>query len=204
VAFSDEYKPETHYAEEFAMTKRALIWTSHFQFSTEHVTIKPVDGGWAMRGTAIAIFDDLPALITYSIGCDPAWMMRDVLVTIEHGAASRSVALSAASGRWTVDGNERSDLGGCTDIDLGITPFTNTLPIRRLDLAVGASAPASAAWVRFPDLAVERLDQTYTRLAGDRYRYESISGFTAELTVDDFGIVREYGDLWSLAASQES
>lgn len=183
------------------MTTRALIWTSHFQFSTEHVIVEPDEGGWSIRGTAIAIYDDQPAAVTYEIGCDTAWVTRDVLVTIERGTSTTSVALSAINGRWTVDGRAREDLAGCTDIDLGITPFTNTLPIKRLNLAIGESAPASAAWVRFPTLGVERLDQTYTRLSEDVYRYESSSGFTAELTVDDFGIVHQYGDLWSLMAS---
>jgi hypothetical protein len=186
------------------MTKLALIWTSHFQFSTEHVIVEPDEGGWSIRGTALAVFDELPAAVTYSLGCDSTWLTRDVLVTIELGLDSESVALSTANGKWTVDGKPRTDLDGCTDIDLGITPFTNTLPIRRLNLQIGASAPASAAWVRFPDLGVERLDQTYTRLSENIYRYESSSGFTAELTVDDFGIVRQYGDLWSLVASHES
>jgi hypothetical protein len=186
------------------MTKRTLIWTSHFQFSTERVIVEQNAGGWSVRSTAIAVFDDLPAMVTYSIECGLAWATRDVFVAIEHGSRSGSIALSATSDRWTVDGAPRNDLDGCIDIDLGITPFTNTLPIRRLDLAIGASAPASAAWVRFPDLEVERLDQTYARLGEHLYRYESSSGFTADLTVDDFGIVREYGDLWSLVANHES
>lgn len=183
------------------MTRRTLIWTCHFQFSTEHVVVETDEGGWSIHGTAIAVYDDQPAAVSYSIGCDPTWATRDVLVAIEHGVASKSIALSAANGQWTVDGRVREDLAGCIDIDLGITPFTNTLPIRRHNLALGASAPASAAWVRFPDLSVERLDQAYTRLSEDIYRYESSSGFTAELTVDDFGIVRRYGDFWSLIAS---
>ncbi len=90
----------------------------------------------------------------------------------------------------------RDDLAGCIDVDLGITPSTNTLPIRRLNLQVGESADVTAAWVRFPELTVEPLAQRYTRLDERRYRYESTTGFSAELEVDELGLVVRYGDIW--------
>ena len=78
-------------------------------------------------------------------------------------------------------------------MDLGIGASTNTLPMRRLSLPVGGATEVHAAWVRFPDLELERLPQRYTRLADRRYRYESLdSGFTAELDVDDLGLVVLY------------
>ena len=78
-------------------------------------------------------------------------------------------------------------------MDLGIGASTNTLPIRRLDLEVGEAAEIVAAWVRFPELSLEPLPQRYTRLAEDRFRYESLdSGFTAEILVDDLGLVVHY------------
>jgi len=109
------------------------------------------------------------------------------------------------SGReWSRDGvaqREQPDLADCVDVDLGISPSTNTLPIRRLNLAVGESRELTAAWVRFPELTVEPLAQRYTRLAERRYRYESIvSGFTAELEVDDLGLVINYEGIWRRVA----
>ena len=39
-----------------------------------------------------------------------------------------------AKGSWTIDGQAARSLKGCSDIDLGCSPSTNTLPIRRLGL----------------------------------------------------------------------
>ena len=62
---------------------------------------------------------------------------------------------------------------------------------------MGASADVRAAWVRFPELAIELLEQRYTRLAAHRYLYESAGGtFRRELTVDDHGFVVDYPGLW--------
>lgn len=111
----------------------------------------------------------------------------------------RFLRLHVRDQQWQVDEQEREDLTGCVDVDLSITPATNTLPIRRLRLAVGESAEVTAAWVRFPALSVEPLRQRYTRLAENRYRYESLeSGFTAELTVDDQGLVTHYPGGWEM------
>ena len=83
------------------------------------------------------------------------------------------------------------------DIDLGFSPATNLLPIRRLELTVGASATVRAAWVRFPEMMLEVLDQVYTRLGPDRYLYESAGGeFRRELTVNRRGFVIDYPGFW--------
>jgi hypothetical protein len=61
-----------------------------------------------------------------------------------------------------------------------------------------------AAWLRFPSFALEPLEQTYTRLERNLYRYESAGGrFVAPITVDDTGLVNQYGDLWSRESAGE-
>lgn len=74
---------------------------------------------------------------------------------------------------WRVDGVVDRTLRGCTDVDLCCSPSTNTLPIRRLRLAVGASKTIKAAWVRFPGLSVVSASQTYARIDEVSYRYSS-------------------------------
>jgi hypothetical protein len=100
-------------------------------------------------------------------------------------------------GQWLVDGTDDSALRGATDIDIGITPATNTLPIRRFGLGIGESGDLVAVWIRFPDLSLWRVHQRYTRVDPHRYRYESLdTGFQAELTVRDDGFVEQYADIW--------
>ena len=88
----------------------------------------------------------------------------------------------------------------CVDVDLSFTPATNTLPIRRLDLDVGKEAEVHVAWLVWPELSVQRVDQRYARIANDRYRYTQ-DDFEAELTIDEQGLVLEYEGLWRAIAS---
>jgi len=70
-----------------------------------------------------------------------------------------------------------------------------------LKLKTGQSASVTAAWVKFPEIVVQPLAQTYTRLGPDRYRYESTTGFSTEILVDDLGLVTEYRSGWERVAS---
>jgi hypothetical protein len=82
------------------------------------------------------------------------------------------------------------------------TPFTNTLPIRRLKLAVGEAADLTVVYVAVtPTLAVRPARQRYTHLRGnedgDRYLYESLErDFKRELLVDRQGLVVDYPGIW--------
>jgi hypothetical protein len=99
--------------------------------------------------------------------------------------------------RWWSDGKELVDVAGCVDVDISLSPSTNTLPIRRLSLARGEERDVVAAWIRFPDLAIEPLPQRYVRSGESLYRYSSGGGaFTADIEVDDLGLVVKYPPAW--------
>lgn len=113
-------------------------------------------------------------------------------------AGGRRLELAVAGDRWYVNGREEAAVRGCVDLDLGWSPSTNTLPIRRLNLPVGhSSGVLRMAWVRFPGLTVEALPQEYLRKSEHVYRYTSRGGaFSADLEVDDEGLVLDYPGVW--------
>jgi len=155
-----------------------------------------------LKGTAISLTSErVPILAEYEIVADESWQTRSVAVRTLSGAESKTLRLiTELPGHWQAHGKAVPQYNGCIDVDLGISPSTNTLPIRRLNLAIGQSEDVTAAWVRFPDLALEPLPQRYTRLNEDRYQYESASGFQTELTVDENGLVVVYDKGWERVA----
>ena len=85
------------------------------------------------------------------------------------------------------------------DVDLSATTFTNTLPIRRLDLKEGESSEIAVVYVNVQSHRLDASVQRYTCLDrnpdGGLYRYEDegvFEGFTADLPVDAGGIVLDY------------
>jgi hypothetical protein len=177
------------------MTTRRVAWRRSDDVATdEHCTMTLRDGGLSLVGTVLGAEGGLPVRIEYRVLADGAGVTTAAHVRDLRGFEARTIALERdAKSNWTVDGKAVRALKGCTDVDLGCSPSTNTLPIRRLRLGHGASKTIQAAWVRFPELTIVKTAQTYTRLDEFTYRYKS-GTFEAELTVDDDGLVAAYAE----------
>jgi uncharacterized protein len=149
-----------------------------------------VDGVQARRG------DGEERRLLYLLRCDEAWRVRELHVEAPEDDTSVSLRGDGA-GNWTDrSGTALPALQGCVDVDLLAVAFTNTLPVRRLELAVGEAATIAVAFVRVPSMEVVRAEQRYTRLDATTYRYEGLaSGFRADLRLDGEGLVVEYPGL---------
>jgi hypothetical protein len=153
---------------------------------------------WILRGAILSQGDQSEAEAQYEIVCDRAWHTRQARIAVRDAQGERELEILAEDGRWSENGRRNEAVTGCMDIDLGWTPSTNTLPIRRLSLDVGkASGALTAAWVSFPDLKLQPLPQEYLRIAERQYRYSSRGGnFVALLSVDEHGLVVDYEGFW--------
>jgi hypothetical protein len=147
-------------------------------------------------------FDNRPIRIDYWIQCDADWRVRQLRVSAEGSEPLAIFLTSDGEGHWTDDQGElRSDLDGCIDVDIMATPFTNTLPIRRVTWQPNDSVELMMAYVKLPTLEVVPAPQRYTCLEsrpdGGLFRYESVtSGYTNELPIDGDGLVIDYPGIW--------
>jgi hypothetical protein len=84
-------------------------------------------------------------------------------------------------------------------VDFTATPFTNTLPIRRLDWQVGTSHAIQVVYIVHPGFQIYPAAQTYTCLAISsseaRYHFK-MDDFEQEITVDQDGFVIDYPELF--------
>ena len=141
----------------------------------------------------------------FSVVVDARWETRSCFVEVLGGDGLDRVTLTAdALGRWTLDGRDWADLEGCHDVDVSISPLTNTLVVRRLALEVGEERRLDVAWLDVPSLAVARVTQTYRREPdgphGAQYVYADPTYGSFAFTVDPLGVVREYQGLFARVA----
>jgi hypothetical protein len=175
--------------------ERRIMWRSLERPGCEDLDLFVDRTGAVADGLVLALVEGQAVRMAYRVECDRDWRTRSVTVEL-HGHAPRTLA-SDGEGHWLEDGRERADLAGCVDVDIALTPFTNTLPIRRLGLAVGAGADLDVVYLLpVPTLEISRAAQRYRR-TDSGYRYESGS-FHADLTVDTDGIVTAYPGLWTI------
>lgn len=157
-----------------------------------------VDAGWVIDGTTAAVEDGRTWIVTYRVELDSAWRTRRARVGSRTVGGSRETELeSDGTGSWLISGVPAPGLSGCLDVDLEASAMTNTLPVHRLGLPAGARADAPAAYVRAVDLTVDRLDQTYQRIADQdgrqRFSYSAPAfGFTSCLIFDESGLIVDY------------
>ena len=152
-----------------------------------------------IEGEVVFAEDRRPCAVSYRVDCDDRGMTSRAYVRVRRdGNLCARTLVRHREGSWTVDGQPAPRLQGLSDVDLSITPSTNSLPIRRLGLGVGERADVSAAWMQFPSLEVVVLRQSYRRVECGRYEYEAPEhAFRGEMTVDPDGIVLGYGQLWA-------
>lgn len=184
--------------------ERTVMWSRLDSAGMEHLALHRDGSRVVADGTVLLLRGEEPLRIGYSLSLTSAWQVRMVSVDIPGGTPRVLRLKTDGEGNWETGLNEPlPDLEGCLDVDLAFTPFTNSLPIRRLSLAEGDSAELKMVYVTVPDLHVHADGQRYTcqvdegdREAGDWrgvYRYQAgARGRDVELAVDSDGLVRDY------------
>jgi len=181
---------------------RVICWTSLWNKDREGTGLEHLVLAEHSADSVVLAYDEEhgPLRITYRLTWDDAWQLRDAEVGVITERATRSLALHTdGRGHWRgADGRSIAELDGCGDIDIWPTPFTNSFPICREPMAVGERREFLMAWIFAPDLTVHPQPQAYTRRAERLYLFESLdgSGFRAELSVDEEGLVVDYPDLF--------
>lgn len=179
-----------------------ILWRRLDLPGHEVARLAQLDDDWELSGSAVFAHEQRPCALNYRIVCDAQWQTQAAYVSgiVGHEPVALHAEVSAQH-RWRLNGVDQPALDGCVDLDLGFSPSTNLLPIRRLSLKRGESAEVRAAWLPFPALAFEVLPQVYRREDAMTYRYESGDGaFIRELKVNEAGFVTHYPGLWQVEA----
>jgi len=168
--------------------------------------LKSLDEGTELSGTAVFSNEGRPCKLDYVVIADSGWRTKSAKISGTFGDRVIDISVSVKDDRkWLLNGVQCEVVSGCVDIDLGFSPSTNLLPIRRLSLNVGEEAEVIAAWLPFPSLEFEVLRQTYQRVGKTTYRYESGGGvFKRLLKVNEVGFVTNYPGLWIEDGKEEA
>ncbi len=182
--------------------ERNVMWAPWSEPGLEDLHLLWNDDRMTADSIIIGFVDRIPFRLWYEMVCDANWQVKEMGL-IFLGSKGKGIKVRAdGEGRWSTSAGEPlSSLDGCIDVDISATPFTNTLPIRRLGLSAGQSAELLVAYVAVPELVLKPVRQRYTCIElneqGGLYKYEGLaSGFSAELQVDADGLVLDYPGIW--------
>lgn len=196
------------------LMREMLLWTGLGTWRAEASEVELDDDRLSASGTQLGV-DPLPYRLDYSLRTGPRFVTERLEVTVRGQGWRRHLDLRHdGSGTWTcsvdqdgdVDlpapGGDLTQVAGALDCDLGRSPVTNVLPVRRHDLhRRPGEVDFLMAWVSVPDLAVHPAIQRYEHLrldpgGGAVVRYQGAHrGVDLELTLDAQGFVLVYPDL---------
>jgi uncharacterized protein len=179
---------------------RKITWQPKDLSGFESLYLEELKDGFCADSIVLARENGERFRLHYRIYMDKNWQPESLQIGDVFGHSeyqlNRGVNNTWDRSDVLFDDDER-DFAGCTDLDLSCTPFTNTLPIRRLNLEIGQSADIQALYINCPEIRFEITKQRYARLSEFQYRFTSLDvDFTAIITVDAEGFVTDYPGLF--------
>jgi hypothetical protein len=194
------------------------VWAKERPFGAEYVELTLAGTTLAASGLAIGT-DPVAYRLEYQLATADGYVTTRLAVRTEGSGWRRTLVLErTASGAWTCAGQAEGDLdrpepggdpsplAGALDCDLGLSPFTNSMPVLRHGLhESGGPVDFLMAWVAVPELAVYPSRQRYTFVRSEPrariVRFESLdSDFAADIAFDAQALVLDYPGIGRLAA----
>jgi hypothetical protein len=191
------------------MVRRMVLWSGLDAWTAEAARVEIGEDGVRATGTQLGDHQ-VPYRLDYALDATgPGFVTRHLRVAAAGEGWRRSIdLLRGEDGTWQCAteaegevalsppglGDAAAVLGPETlDCDLGLCPLTNLMPVRRHALATEPGAhDFTMAWVSVPDLAIRADGQRYEHVRSGVVRFSQPSSFTAELQLDDDGLVRFY------------
>lgn len=161
-------------------------------------SLRQTEHGYALLGQSVFRDSDGPVALRYALELKADWSTVEGRITGFIGERQIDDHIVRTPKGWTFNDRDRG-MADVLDLDLGFTPATNMIQLKRVALAVGESTTFDVAWLDAGAKDLERLAQTYRRADEVRYPYKSPqNGYRETIVLDRTGFAASYPDLWRM------
>ncbi|WP_416150314.1 putative glycolipid-binding domain-containing protein [Salipaludibacillus sp. HK11] len=178
------------------------VWKNEEQFGCEYLALETKDGNtMTAQGRVIYIEANQPIAhnVDYTIELDANWITKKLSIKVDN--LSNLELIADGKGNWfNTDGELIHRLKGAIDIDISCTPFSNSLPINRMDWKNNQREYFEMVYIAVPSLEMKKVTQSYEYVNGEgEWRYFNYRCYDYETTicVDENGLVVNYPDVFS-------
>jgi hypothetical protein len=181
--------------------QRNISWNGMKYQSIEHCSIREESVQIVIDGNIMGESDGRAFNASYSIRVDRNWGVQyaRVDIAVKGLGLENLLELERSEDRWLVNEQYDERFGDCRDIDISLTPFTNTIPIRRLELQDGECREIEVIYIDVLEKKVKSMKQSYMRVSEGKYVYKNTDGsFRAELLTDGDGMIVSYPGLFRM------
>jgi hypothetical protein len=183
-----------------------LLWTGREYYSLENCLVNIRAMAADITATIVGKYGGTLYKVDYRIRTNQQWETTFLEIHARHHDLMQDILLEGdGKGHWIFNSKPAPEFNGCIDVDIPLTPFTNTLPIRRLKLGKNQSKEIHVIYCDLLEQRVRPVQQKYTCLSKTRYHYENIpNDFEATIEVDKDGLVEDYPELFERTARIDS
>jgi len=172
---------------------RTIVWQA-LSWPSTVVHTHTIDNYIHGHGLAVGKTDsNIPFAMEYDLALSAGWDIREM--SIRSLLDKRIIKLVHEGNQWyNGEGKHLAEFDGVELVDISISPFTNTLPIKRLQFE--GEQPQKIDIIYFDEnkFSLRRVQQIYSRVDEQTYRYQDtlLPDFTSEITVDEEGLVIDF------------
>jgi hypothetical protein len=151
-----------------------------------------------VTSSIVGCSDDIPFSVDYELKMSGDWVISNFIINAHLGNVEHSFNLNHnGHGNWFSNGQEWKHLEGCLDIDISLTPFTNSLPINRIKSGMDEKTGIEVVYIDVLNFNISKELQYYQFLENNKYNYSNSDGsFTADIVVGEFNLVKHYPGLF--------
>ena len=177
--------------------QKTLLWTGREYRSLERCVITTSNTGARIESTISGYYENKIYKVDYSIETNDRWETQFFEVRSRIDNRSEIFTLKKdGNGNWN-DGKKADKFPGCVDIDISLTPFTNSLPLNRMRLPLNEERVVQILYIDVLASRISPVRQRYVRLSELLYHFENIpNDFQADILVDEDGFVVNYPGLF--------
>lgn len=160
--------------------------------------VRQTDGGYELVGQSVFLDPRGPTALRYVLTLRSDWSTAEGRITGFIGTEQVDDHIVRAPEGWTFNGRD-CGMADILDLDLGFTPATNMVQLRRVSLGIGETAKFDVAWLEAGDKDLQRLPQEYRRASEFDYAYQSPQGgYQETIVLDPSGFAAVYPGLWEI------
>ncbi|WP_053073898.1 putative glycolipid-binding domain-containing protein [Bacillus sp. LL01] len=177
-----------------------VVWNNEEQYGCEYLSMLEANEKLLVHSTIIYVAVETADahLVNYQVDLDSKWITRKVKLNVNQHVLELQ---SDGEGNWfNSEAEEIETLKGCIDIDISATPFSNSLPIKRLNWTCHQKENFHMVYIAVPSLEFKKVPQSYQYLReedGLRYFLYHCYDYETTIAVDSNGLVVDYPGVFS-------
>lgn len=176
---------------------KTILWKGIIYNSLEYFNLTQADNVFVAKSKIVGTYNDNIYSVNYHLIIDSEWLIQNFHITYEVNGMEKMLQGDKIMNKWEINGQIDEDFTDFKFIDISLTPFTNTLPIKNINMPLAQENEIHVIYLDILNGSITPVKQKYIKKNDDMYRFENVpNDFEADIKIDSFGLVEFYPELF--------